>query len=78
MGHLHGNGLAGGFLPVLDEGFVELLIEFAGRIIADIDQGAVLPMGRDGKAQHQRRCEGGIGEQFRCVLQSLSPTEIHD
>ncbi|MNT93753.1 hypothetical protein D3C72_2352990 [compost metagenome] len=73
MGHLHGDGLAGGFLPVGNESLIELHIELAGGVVADIDQGAILTMGGNREAQRQRRRQGDEGKYLRCVLHLCLP-----
>ena len=55
MGHLDGDSLAGGFLPMGHEGVVVLLVQLTGRVVADIGQRAVLSIAGHHKAQRQRR-----------------------
>ncbi len=59
---LDGDGLAGFFFPVFDEFLIELLIQFPGRIVGDIQQGSVSECGA--ADQKTRRQQTGFQPYF--------------
>jgi len=69
---LDGDVVAGGLVPVLREGRVELLVELARRIVGDIEQGLVGGAGRDHSGQRQRGHKATQGKKHGSSLHHLS------
>jgi hypothetical protein len=77
MALLDHHGVAGGFLPVLGEGIVELLVELARRIVRDIEQFLFGSAGGNHADQRHRGHEAPEGKEFGRPLHHVLLVKIN-